>query len=112
MAIRFRSGRGHGRRRVPPAPVRCALRGACSSREASWSSAAATYRKGSIVVDGARYTIRCMVDLDFLETIQIFRIFSRPELEAAEPLLKEVSYAKDDVVIRIGDPGDVFYVVL
>jgi NTE family protein len=53
-----------------------------------------------------------MVDLDFLATIQIFRIFSRPELEAAERLFKEVSYAKDDVVIRIGEPGDIFYVVL
>jgi NTE family protein len=53
-----------------------------------------------------------MVDLDFLATIQIFRIFSRPELEAAEALFKEVSYAKDDIVIRIGEPGDIFYVVL
>lgn len=53
-----------------------------------------------------------MVDLDFLATIQIFTIFSRPELEAATPLLKEISFAKDDVVIRIGEPGDVFYVVL
>jgi NTE family protein len=53
-----------------------------------------------------------MVDLDFLATIQIFRIFTRPELEAAEPLFKEVAFAKDDVVIRIGEPGDVFYVVL
>ena len=53
-----------------------------------------------------------MIDLDFLAAIQIFSIFSRPELEAATPLLKEVSFAKDDVVIRIGEPGDVFYVVL
>jgi NTE family protein len=53
-----------------------------------------------------------MVDLDFLATIQIFRIFSRPELEAAEQLFKEVSFAKDDTIMRIGDPGDMFYVVL
>ena len=53
-----------------------------------------------------------MVDLDFLATIQIFRIFTRPELEAAEKLFKEVSFAKDVVVIRIGEPGDTFYVVL
>jgi NTE family protein len=53
-----------------------------------------------------------MVDLDFLATIQIFRIFSRTELEAAEPLFKEVSYAKDDVVVRTGEPGEIFYVVL
>jgi NTE family protein len=53
-----------------------------------------------------------MIDLDFLSTIQIFRIFTRPELEAAEPLFREVSFAKDAVVMRIGDPGDVFYVVL
>ena len=52
------------------------------------------------------------VDLDFLATIQIFRVFTRPELEAAGPLFKEVSFAKDDVVLRIGDPGDKFYVVL
>jgi NTE family protein len=53
-----------------------------------------------------------MVDLDFLATIPIFRFFTRPELEAAEKLFKEVSFAKDDVVIRIGEPGDIFYVVL
>jgi NTE family protein len=53
-----------------------------------------------------------MVDLDFLATIQIFSIFTRPELEAAETLFKEVSFAKGDVIMRIGDPGDIFYVVL
>jgi NTE family protein len=53
-----------------------------------------------------------MIDLDFLATIQIFRIFTRPELEAAEPLFKEVAFAKGDVIMRIGDPGDIFYVVL
>jgi NTE family protein len=53
-----------------------------------------------------------MVDLDFLATIQIFGIFTRPELEAAETLFKEISFAKDDTVVRIGEPGDVFYVVL
>ena len=53
-----------------------------------------------------------MVDLDFLATIPIFSFFTRTELEAAEKLFKEVSFAKDDVVIRIGDPGDIFYVVL
>ena len=44
-----------------------------------------------------------MVDLDFLATIQIFRFFTRPEIEAAEQLFKEVSFAKDDVVIAIGE---------
>jgi NTE family protein len=53
-----------------------------------------------------------MVDLDFLATTQIFSFFTRRELEAAEKLFKEVSFAKDDVVIRIGEPGDIFYVVL
>jgi len=53
-----------------------------------------------------------MVDLDFLATIQIFGIFTRPELEAAGPLFKEISFAKDDTVVRIGEAGDVFYVVL
>lgn len=53
-----------------------------------------------------------MVDLDFLATIQIFGIFSRAELEAAETLFKEIAFAKDDTVVRIGEAGDVFYVVL
>ncbi|MEI6668040.1 MAG: patatin-like phospholipase family protein [Acidobacteriota bacterium] len=53
-----------------------------------------------------------MVDLDFLATIQIFNFFTRPELEAVAEMAKEVAFAKDDVVMRIGDPGDVFYVVL
>jgi NTE family protein len=53
-----------------------------------------------------------MVDLDFLATLQLFSFFTRRELEAGEKLFKEVSFGKDDVVIRIGDPGDVFYVVL
>jgi NTE family protein len=53
-----------------------------------------------------------MVDLDFLATIPIFSFFTRAELEEAEKLFKEVSFAKDDVVIRIGEPGDIFYVVL
>ena len=53
-----------------------------------------------------------MADLDFLATIPIFSFFTRPELEAAEKLFKEVLFAKDDVVVRIGEPGDTFYVVL
>ncbi len=53
-----------------------------------------------------------MTDLDFLATIPIFSFFTRAELEAAEKLFREVSFAKDDVVIRIGEPGDIFYVVL
>src|SRR5579872_486078 len=53
-----------------------------------------------------------MADLDFLATIPIFGFFTRPELEAAEKLFKEVLYAKGDAVVRIGDPGDTFYVVL
>jgi NTE family protein len=53
-----------------------------------------------------------MVDLDFLATIQIFNFFTHAELEVVGKLAQEVSFAKDDVVIRIGEPGDVFYVVL
>src|SRR5579872_2181381 len=53
-----------------------------------------------------------MADLDFLATIPIFGFFTRPELEAAEKLFKEVLYAKDDAVVRIGEPGETFYVVL
>ena len=53
-----------------------------------------------------------MAELDFLATIPIFSFFTRPELEAAEKLFKDVSYAKDDIVVRLGEPGDTFYVVL
>src|SRR5690242_6298984 len=53
-----------------------------------------------------------MVDLDFLASLQVFRFFTRQELEAAEKLFKQVSFEKDDVVTRIGEPGDIFYVVL
>ncbi len=53
-----------------------------------------------------------MVDLDFLATIAIFSFFTREELEAATQQFREVSFEKDDVVIRIGEPGDIFYVVL
>ena len=53
-----------------------------------------------------------MADLNFLATIPIFRFFTRPELEEAEKLFKEVVVQRDDVVVKIGDPGDVFYVVL
>jgi NTE family protein len=53
-----------------------------------------------------------MIDLDFLANVPIFRFFTRAELEAAQGLFKEVSFAKDDVVVRIGEPGDTFFVVL
>ncbi len=53
-----------------------------------------------------------MVDLEFLASIPIFSFFTRPELEAAEKLFREVTFAKDDVVVRIGEPGDTFFVVL
>src|SRR5262249_35071486 len=53
-----------------------------------------------------------MADLEFLSSIPIFSFFTRPELEAAEKLFHEVSFSKDDVVTRIGEPGDTFYVVL
>lgn len=53
-----------------------------------------------------------MIELDFLATIPIFSFFTAAELEAAVKQFTEVSFAKDDVVIRIGEPGDTFYVVL
>jgi NTE family protein len=53
-----------------------------------------------------------MVDLDFLASIPIFGVFTRAELEASEPLFGEVTFAKDDVVVRIDEPGEIFYVVL
>ncbi len=53
-----------------------------------------------------------MVDREFLASIPIFNFFTRPELEAAEKLLSAVVFAKDDAVVRIGEPGDTFYVVL
>ena len=53
-----------------------------------------------------------MVDLEFLASIPIFSFFTRPELEAAEKLFRDVTFAKGDVVVRLGEPGDTFYVVL
>ncbi|HEX4346327.1 MAG TPA: patatin-like phospholipase family protein [Vicinamibacterales bacterium] len=53
-----------------------------------------------------------MAELDFLATLPIFNFFTRPELEKAETFFNDISYAKDDVVVRIGEPGDTFYVVL
>ena len=53
-----------------------------------------------------------MVDLDFLASIPIFSFFTRAELEAAEKLFKEQVFAKDETVVRIGEPGETFYVVL
>lgn len=53
-----------------------------------------------------------MADLDFLASIQIFSFFTRPELEAAQKLFREVTIQKGDDVVRIGEPGDTFFVVL
>jgi NTE family protein len=53
-----------------------------------------------------------MVDLEFLASIPIFSFFTRPELEAAEKLFRDVTFAKNDVVVRLGEPGETFYVVL
>lgn len=53
-----------------------------------------------------------MIDLDLLASIPVFAFFTRPELEAAVRQFREVTYAKDDIVVKIGDPGDTFYVVL
>jgi hypothetical protein len=36
-----------------------------------------------------------MVDLEFLAAILIFSFVTRPELEAAEKLLREMTFAKD-----------------
>ena len=53
-----------------------------------------------------------MADLDFLATLPIFSFFTRPELEQAEKLFKQIECAKDDVVVRIDEPGDTFFVIL
>jgi NTE family protein len=53
-----------------------------------------------------------MADLAFLSTIPIFAFFTREELEAAEKRFEEASFPKDAVVTRIGEPGEVFYVIL
>jgi NTE family protein len=53
-----------------------------------------------------------VVDLDFLATIQIFSFFTRPELEAAQTLFREVTYPKGADVVKIGEAGDTFFVVL
>ena len=53
-----------------------------------------------------------MIDLEFLASIPIFSFFTRAELETAERLFAEAEFAKGDAVVRIGEPGDIFYVVL
>jgi NTE family protein len=53
-----------------------------------------------------------MADLAFLSTIPIFSFFTQDELEAAEKRIEETSFQKDAVITRIGEPGEVFYVVL
>ena len=52
-----------------------------------------------------------VVDLDFLASIQIFSFFTRPELEAAPSSFGGLVRERRRVV-RIGEPGDTFYVVL
>jgi NTE family protein len=69
-------------------------------------------RAGAVAPRDAPAELKPMIDLEFLANVPIFRFFTRAELEAAQRLFKEVSFAKDDVVVRIGEPGDVFYVVL
>lgn len=50
--------------------------------------------------------------LDFLATLPIFSFFTRAELTAAQELFEEAWFGKDEVICRIGDEGDRFYVVL
>ncbi|MBI2820696.1 MAG: cyclic nucleotide-binding domain-containing protein [Acidobacteria bacterium] len=49
---------------------------------------------------------------EFLSTIPIFSLLTRAELASVQDLFQEVSYEKGDTICRIGDEGDVFYVVL
>jgi hypothetical protein len=46
-----------------------------------------------------------MIDLDFLANVPLFRFFTRAELEAAQGLFKDVSFARDDVVVKIDEPA-------
>lgn len=59
---------------------------------------------GAAIGRGLTVSVERMIDPDFLATIQIFSFFTRPELEAVQKLFTEVSFDKDDVVVRIGGP--------
>ena len=49
---------------------------------------------------------------EFLSTIPIFSFLGRAELAAVQALFVEETFQKGDVICRVGDEGDTFYVVL
>jgi len=50
--------------------------------------------------------------MELLSTIPIFSFLSKAELEALHDHFVEVSFGKGETVCKIGDPGNIFYVVL
>lgn len=49
---------------------------------------------------------------DFLSTIPIFSFLNREELKEIQEYFVEENFQKGDVVCRVGEPGDKFYVLL
>lgn len=49
---------------------------------------------------------------EFLSTIPIFSFLTRDELKEIEDYFQEENFQKGDVVCRVGDPGDKFFVIL
>ncbi len=49
---------------------------------------------------------------DFLASIPIFSFLNRDELKSIQDHFVEVTFQKGETVCRIGEPGDVFYVIL
>ncbi|MFZ0429395.1 MAG: patatin-like phospholipase family protein [Acidobacteriota bacterium] len=49
---------------------------------------------------------------DFLASIPIFSFLNREELKSIQDHFVEVTFQKGETVCRMGDPGDVFYVIL
>ncbi len=49
---------------------------------------------------------------EFLSTIPIFSFLGRSELAAVQALFVEETFQKGDVICRVGEEGDTFYVVL
>ena len=49
---------------------------------------------------------------EFLSTVPIFSFLTSSDLEQLQDSFQEENYSKGDVICRIGEEGDIFYVVL
>lgn len=80
----------------------------CSSESGSlWAIDRLTFRK---IVINHNYNRRKRYE-SFLKNIPLFSTLSQLELSKLSDCIKEISYEKDQVVIREGDIGDSFYIV-